>query len=127
MSVTRKGSLRDEVFNSTLNELERAKARYGESFNSPHEAYGVMAEELSEAAVDGNRVIELFGNLYDSGMIERLHNDDLDGQAELYKSIEEYAEMAATEFIQIAAVARKALGCRFFAGYWKNGKEEDAE
>lgn len=84
-------------------EYERAAERFGESFNSPHEAYAVILEEAQEAGLelmDLKYAIDLFW--------ESVKKDDTEFQKEALKDIEKYALNAACECIQIAAMAYKA-------------------
>lgn len=84
-------------------EYERAAERFGESFNSPHEAYAVILEEAQEAGLelmDLKCAIDLFW--------ESVKKDDTEFQKEALKDIEKDALNAACECIQIAAMAYKA-------------------
>lgn len=83
-------------------EYERAAERFGESFNSPHEAYAVILEEAQEAGLelmDLKYAIDLFW--------ESVKKDDTEHQDSL-RNIEKCALNAAYECIQVAAMAYKA-------------------
>lgn len=82
-------------------EYERAAERFGEKFNSPHEAYAVLKEEMEEAQKEMR---------YTLGQTEvywtRIKENRItDGTLEV---IEERALNAACELIQVAAMAYKA-------------------
>lgn len=95
--------LKEAVKGLVRKEYERAAERFGESFNSPHEAYAVILEEAQEAGLelmDLKYAIDLFW--------ESVKKDDTEFQKEALKDIEKYALNAACECIQIAAMAYKA-------------------
>ena len=85
-------------------EYDRASEQHGDRFNSPHEAYAVMLEELEEAE---HEYFSARGFLKDS-FWDKTKNDGLQ-QCRLYaKDIQQHAENAAAEMIQLAAMAHKA-------------------
>lgn len=82
-------------------EYERAAERFGEKFNSPHEAYAVIKEEMEEAQKEMRYTLgqtEVY-------WIRIKENRITDGTLEV---IEERALNAACELIQVAAMAYKA-------------------
>lgn len=82
-------------------EYERAAERFGEKFNSPHEAYAVIKEEVEEAQKEMRYTLgqtEVY-------WIRIKENRITDGTLEV---IEERALNAACELIQVAAMAYKA-------------------
>ena len=82
-------------------EYERAAERFGEKFNSPHEAYAVLKEEMEEAQKEMRYTLgqtEVY-------WIRIKENRITDGTLEV---IEERALNAACELIQVAAIAYKA-------------------
>ena len=82
-------------------EYERAAGRFGEKFNSPHEAYAVIKEEVEEAQKEMRYTLgqtEVY-------WIRIKENRMTDGTLEV---IEERALNAACELIRVAAMAYKA-------------------
>lgn len=82
-------------------EYERAAERFGEEFNSPHEAYAVLKEEVEEAQSEMRCIL---GQM-EAYWIRIKENMITDGSLEV---IEERALNAACELIQVAAIAYKA-------------------
>lgn len=83
-------------------ELTEARKNNGDYFHSAHEGYGVLMEELDEARYEDkfvkNEAELLLYSIrkdYTGQVIDRLDN------------IEEHAILAACEYIQVAAMARK--------------------
>lgn len=91
-----------EMRKTVENELLRAQTGYGHTFHSPHEGYGVLTEELFEARQEVERLTNTAqALLYD------LHANDKQSMSNCLDVIEEYATLAACEYVQVAAVARK--------------------
>ena len=86
-------------------EEENAKAQWGARYNSEHEAYAVLKEEVEEAADDLTIIQEDLGFLWNAVK----GNSDKPYSAALTHIIQ-VAEALATEAVQIAAVAKKAKG-----------------
>lgn len=83
-----------------MKECERAKAEHGHRYASEHEGYGVLAEEVQEAAEEMERVRELMGDLlrqvrYGSPM------------GVVLGEIRRHALQGAAECVQVAAVCDK--------------------
>lgn len=96
--------LRDAVSRVLDEEIARIKSRYGETYASIHEAYGVLSEELHEARheVKGLR----------SYVKELLTDLPLEDRDVLLCDLNEahwHALNGACELIQVAAVCRKAM------------------
>lgn len=88
-------------------ELADARSVHGEYFHSPHEGYGVLMEEVQEAA-DEVRSVE---RLTDEDML-RFVRMCADGRGSTLlisrlKSLKRDAIAAACEYIQVAAMAQK--------------------
>ena len=82
-------------------ELERANTIHPPKFNSMHEAYAVILEEMDEVKADTSLMYSKTEGLWwavkhDSNPINKL------------KDIEGYAMHAAAELIQVSAMCRKA-------------------
>lgn len=83
-------------------ELSMARRTHGYYFHSPHEGYGVLMEELDEAREEDKRTKEAAEALLYAirkGNARRVHG--------LLKDIEHHATLAAAEYVQVAAMARK--------------------
>ena len=85
-------------------ELNLANRQNGHYFHSPHEGYCVILEEEYEGCDEGNAVSKSCEGLFDS-----IRKDDRAGRMEHAKEVERHATLAACEFIQVAAMARKLL------------------
>ena len=84
-------------------ELENARKEWGPKYNSTHEAYAVLKEEVEEAADDLTIIKEDLGFLWTAvkGNSEKPYSASL-------KHIQQTALSLAIEAVQIAAVAKKA-------------------
>ena len=83
-------------------ELALANKQNGESFHSPHEGYGVIAEEHAEAwdeTIDVDKSVDK--------LLNAIRNNDRAGMLDSARSLERHATLAACEYIQVAAMARK--------------------
>lgn len=95
--------LMDRVSKAQDAELARARKIYGDEFNSPHEAYGVVLEELYEAEQE-MKLLQV-----DKGkLMPALWQNDVGEQMEIYKQIEITAKQMAVELIQVASMCKKA-------------------
>lgn len=96
--------LRDAVSRVLDEEISRIKARYGETYASIHEAYGVLSEELHEARqeVKGLRA-------YVKDLLSDLPFEDRDDLRCDLNEAYWHALNGACELIQVAAVCRKAM------------------
>ena len=83
-------------------ELVEARKNNDYVFHSPHEGHGVITEELDEALEEVEQVV----NTYSSLLPSIRNDDDIQLIADLV-DLEERARLAACEFIQVAAMARK--------------------
>lgn len=85
-------------------ELTMARRQNGYYFASPHEGYGVIMEELDEAReVDCHAKRAAEELLY---AIRRGNSRRVNG---LLREMERQATLAACEYIQVAAMARKMI------------------
>lgn len=87
-------------------ELTRANKQYGDSFNSLHEAYAVIKEELEEAQDE----IDIVEDLLNEFWLFTKH-DDASGCDNVAYKIRNTAIRGAAELIQVAAMAEK-YACR---------------
>lgn len=95
--------LKEAVKGLVREEYERAAESFGEKFNSPHEAYAVILEEMEEA----NAEFEFMGA--DMNWLWRfIKKDERHNAKKFLKNIELYAINTACECIQVAAMAYKA-------------------
>lgn len=92
-------------------ELEEACKVHGERFNSLHEAYAVIKEELEEAEEELQRCKRKLEDVWSD--VRKNNTEDA-----LYDllSIEAAAKNTATECCQVAAMAEKALRCNGCTG-----------
>lgn len=86
-------------------EEARIQVVHGEKYNSMHEAYGVLKEELFEAAIELEHM-----SATEDGLLRAMHRNDMSTYELSMNRIANYAVRAACELIQVAAVCRKALG-----------------
>lgn len=83
-------------------ELALARKTNGHSFNSPHEGYGVIAEELDEASEAEYKAVRATSRLLYAIRMNR------PGQVKgATYEVEKAAIQAAAELVQVAAMARK--------------------
>lgn len=94
----------ETIKSAVVEELERAQADHGKRYNSAHEAYAVALEERDEAI---REVSEVDKNLEEFWVA--IMGDDVCAQDEALVRVENNAIKAACEYIQVAAVAKKAL------------------
>ena len=96
--------LREAVSRILDEEISRIKDRYGETYASIHEAYGVLAEELHEARqeVKGLRA-------YVKDLLTDLPFEDRDDLRCDLNEAYWHSLNGACELIQVAAVCKKAL------------------
>lgn len=86
----------------TAEELAEARKNHGPYFHSPHEGYGVIGEELEEATDECEETQKYF-----SGLLYSIRVDDHARLTVDLDRLERHAQLAACEFIQVAAMARK--------------------
>jgi hypothetical protein len=92
-----------EITTATDNELKRANEKFP-LFHSPHESYGVIAEEMREMSDDNKELIRLFMTYFDNVCA----NENQYQKTNLV-SLREIAIHMAAETCQVAAMAQKAL------------------
>jgi hypothetical protein len=85
-------------------ELVRANEEFGSEFNSMHEGYAVIKEEIEEAQAELVNVIDDLDEIWD--FIKSNNNEDA---LEIAKSLKQSAILLACESIQIAAMAEKYI------------------
>ena len=89
---------------AVISETENARKNYGDRYNSQHEGYAVLLEEVEEAADDLNYIKNNVGVLWHS-----IKTNDLKDTT-LLTDIEGTAQLLALEAVQIAAVCTKFKG-----------------
>lgn len=98
----------NEMLNSirTLIVEERVRADRANAprFASPHEAYGVIMEEMMEAEAE-------YAALMDNSkrLMIKIHANSANGYATTLKRMQECAYNAVAELVQVAAMCGKAL------------------
>jgi hypothetical protein len=86
-------------------EVKNIKKKYGEQYNSLHEGYAVLLEEVEEAVDELERVKEEMSELWTC-----IKQNDSKGAAEALRRINTYAYFLLQETTQINAVAQKFRG-----------------
>jgi len=92
-----------EVRASVLMEYGRAKARFGAVNNSNHESYAVILEEFEEAVEAGETFKSVFDNFW--ALVKRNEPTEIVDKLSLMRC---FAERAASEWVQVAAMCYKA-------------------
>ena len=92
-----------EITTAADNELKRANEKFP-LFHSPHETYGVIAEEMKEMSDDCESLIDIF-TTYFANVCE----NEMPFQKTNLVSLRETAIHMAAETCQVAAMAQKAL------------------
>ncbi len=95
----------EKVTTLVKEEYELASAIYGAKHNSPHEAAGVIYEELEETNAENQNVLKMFSDFWDGVKV----NASAEVQNELLGNLRASAILAACEMIQVAAMAHKAM------------------
>ena len=86
-------------------ELVDANTKHEPKFNSPHEAYAVLKEELEETEHELNMCMERLGMMWLC-----VKNDDVVQTEKNLEYIKAYATSLVQEGIQVVAMCDKALG-----------------
>lgn len=81
-------------------ELDRANGLWP-NFHSPHEAYGVLKEEVEEAKFDMDCVVSYLDNVWKSIKLNSMSGEELE-------ALRNYAIMCAAECVQVVAMCQKA-------------------
>lgn len=90
------------INDAAVTEYQNAITVYGPSYNSLHEGYAVLKEEVEEVETDFNYIKDHLSDLWQSVK----HDDAEDVRAEA-RLIAKYALYLAEEACQVAAVAKK--------------------
>lgn len=96
--------LKKSIRGVTGAEYVRACAEHGDTFGSLHEGYGVIAEEVQEACEEQERVMTSLGEL-----LHKIRTGSPDEIENVCERIERTARLAACEYVQVAAMARKMV------------------
>lgn len=92
-----------EIITASDNELKRANEKFP-LFHSPHETYGVIAEEMKEMSDDCKVLIDTFTTYFSN-----VCQNEATYQKVCLTSIRDTAIHMAAETCQVAAMAQKAL------------------
>lgn len=95
----------EKVTNLVKEEYELASAIHGAKHNSPHEAFGVIYEEIEESLVENHNVQKTVADFWDEVKVNA-KTEDLIAIAE---NMRNSAILCACEMIQVAAMAHKAM------------------
>lgn len=96
--------LKNNVKELVEEEYIRASEKFGAKHNSMHEAYAVILEEIEEAKLEVGLVDEFIKKYWEATK----HNAPQMGKNKI-QNLYEYALNAACKYIQVAAMAHKAL------------------
>ena len=97
------GPVMDAVTAAVQAELQRAKADHGETYHSPHEAFGVLVEEWDEAIEE---ITAASSRMQEMPRLLRTPDEAL---RMAFRVMIDHAMYAAAELIQVAAVCEKAM------------------
>lgn len=86
----------------TAQELMLANKDHDRRFHSLHEGYGVMREELDEAKEERHAVGDAFGDV-----MYYIRTEQYDELRKCLSDVHHHAQLAACEYIQVAAMAAK--------------------
>ena len=86
-------------------EVENIKNTHGKNYNSIHEGYAVLKEEIEEASEEMERIKTLLSEIW-----QNCRNDDVTESLGNAKKMNLYALYLMQEACQIAAVAEKIGG-----------------
>jgi NAD(P)H-dependent flavin oxidoreductase YrpB (nitropropane dioxygenase family) len=93
--------IKKEVRKLALEELNRSIEQYKHPiFNSLHEGYAVLKEEIEEATEETDRICQKLKLVWHSIKLDQYPGEHI-------QLIKQYAELLACEAIQVAAMARK--------------------
>lgn len=85
-------------------EKKRAEKENGATFHSPHEAYGVIAEELMEAKSEVTCL-----DVAENSLLKVIHRNDPKLYRCTLQQLRNAAMNAAAELVQVAAMCNKAI------------------
>lgn len=97
--------LMDMVNNVIAAECSIAALEHGSVNNSDHESYAIILEECEEASEEVNLIAECLEHFWNKVRVDAEDNYKLND----LKCLEHHAMLAACEFVQVAAMARKAM------------------
>lgn len=85
-------------------EAQRAKDTHGSGYASEHEAYGVLAEEVQEGWEEAELTAQQLAYL-----LNAIRADDRSAIFDKLRRTQRHATKACCEYIQVAAVCKKAM------------------
>lgn len=85
-------------------EAQRAKDNHGSGYASEHEAYGVLAEEVQEGWEEAELTSAQMADL-----LCAIRADDRSAIFDKLRRTQRHAMQACCEYIQVAAVCKKAM------------------
>lgn len=92
-------AIKDDVQKLVQKELNNANEKFA-LFNSPHEGYAVIKEEIEECMDDTTEILEAFAAAW-----YKIKNND--SAFDEIREVKNFAEHLATEAIQVAAMCDK--------------------
>ena len=93
-------------------ELEAADEQYSPLFNSPHEAYSILLEEVEEAGFEFDCILEEIKDMW-----ECIKSNNSSGLRVGVVDLEDRSLLLAYEVIQVGAMVKK------FKRLWENDQE----
>lgn len=96
--------LLSEIQTSEFLEYQRASVKFGVANNSPHESYAVILEEFDEAMKEGDNFSAVLKWLW----CEIKSNKPKEQLNARFEDLQHFAEHAAAEWVQVAAMCYKA-------------------
>jgi len=106
-----KQDMKDGITKLIDAELEAADEQYSPLFNSPHEAYAVLLEEVEEAGVEFESIVEEIKDMW-----ECIKSNNSSGLRAGVVDLEDKSLLLAYEVIQVGAMVKK------FRRMWESGK-----
>lgn len=93
---------KEKINLAIIAETQQAIEKYGEKYNSLHEGYAVLKEEVEEARDEQVYIRNGFYKVWNGVKVGELKKEDV-------QQIREHAEQLALEAVQVAAVCNKIL------------------
>ena len=104
-------AMKDEITKLIAAELEAADKQYNPLFNSFHEAYAVLLEEVEEAHVEFDCILEEIEDIW-----ECIKSNEISSLRAGVVDLEDKSLFLAYEVIQVCAMVKK------FKRMWESGK-----
>lgn len=100
---------KDFVKGAIAAETENAKAVWGDTYHSEHEAWAVLAEEIEEANCALIKIVSIQNVMWNFVKKAEKPEGDIKQMRDNLHYLKDHAQEMATEAVQVAAVAQKYL------------------